>query len=94
LVTVDPTTIARNIMTTPYLPGLSIIRNNKFEKASRNTSATAKNVTRIFDSLDIKEDTPINLGIVPLAPGIATFGEKCYWQFPVFAGAIFAVLMA
>jgi hypothetical protein len=94
LVTLDPTTTARNIMTTPYLPGLSIIRNNKFEEAPANTSATAKNVARIFDSLDIEEDTPLNLGIIPLAPGVAAFEEKRYWRFPVFAGAIFAALMA
>jgi hypothetical protein len=94
LVTLDPTTAARNIMTTPYLPGLSIIHNNKFEEAPANTSATAKNVARIFDSLGIKEDTPFNLGIIPLAPGVAAFEEKRYWRIPVFAGAIFAALMA
>ena len=93
LVTLDPTT-ARNIMTTPYLPGLSIIRHNKFEVAPANTSATAKNVARIFDSLDINEDTPFNLGIIPLGPGVAAFEEKRYWRIPVFAGAIFATLMA
>ena len=58
LVTLDPTTAARHIMITPYLPGLSIIHNNKFEEAPANTSATAKNVARIFDSLDIEGDTP------------------------------------
>jgi hypothetical protein len=94
LVTLDPTTAARNIMTTPYLPGLSIIHNNKFEEAPANTSATATNVARIFDSLDIEEDTPFNLGIVPLAPSAAAFEEKRYWRIPVFAGAIFAALMA
>ena len=94
LVTLDPTTAARNIMTTPFLPGLSIVRNNKFEEAHANTSATAKNVARIFDSLDIEEDTPLNLGIIPLAPGVAAFEEKRYWRIPVFAGAIFAALMA
>jgi hypothetical protein len=94
LVTLNPTTTARNIMTTPYLPGLSIIRNNKFEEAPANTSATAKNVACIFDSLDIEEDTPLNLGIIPLAPGVAAFKEKHFWWFPVFAGAIFAALKA
>ena len=93
LVTLDPTTTARNIMNTPYLPGLSIIHNNKFKEAPANTSATAKNVTHIFDSLGIQEDT-FNFGRVPLAPGIAAFGEKHYWQIPVFIGAIFAVLMS
>jgi hypothetical protein len=93
LVTLDPTTTARHIMTTPHLPGLSIIRNNKFEEAPANTPATANNVARIFDSLDIEEDAPIDLAIVPLAPGVAGF-EKRYWRFPVFAGAIFAALMA
>ena len=94
LVTLDPTTAARDIMITPYQPGLSIIRNNKFEEAPANTSATAKNVARIFDSLDIEKDTPLNLGIVPLAPGVVAFEEKRYWRFPVFTGAIFAALMA
>jgi hypothetical protein len=32
--------------------------------------------------------------MVPLAPGVAAFEEKRYWRFPVFAGAIFAALMA
>ena len=94
LVTLDPTTTARNIMITPYLPGLSIIHNNKFKEAPANTSATAKNVTHIFDSLGIEEDTPLYPGIVPLAPGVTAFEDKCYWQFPVFVGAIFAALMA
>ena len=94
LVTLDPTTTARSMMATPYLPGLSIIRNNKFEEAPANTSATAKNVARIFDSLDIEEDTPLNIGRVPLAPDVAAFEEKRYWRIPVFAGAIFAALMA
>ena len=94
LVTLDPITAARNIMTTPYLPALSIIHNNKFEEAPANTSVTATNVARIFDSLDIEEDTPFNLGIIPLAPGVAAFEEKRYWRIPVFAGAIFAALMA
>lgn len=44
--------------------------------------------------MDIEEDTPFNLGIVPLAPGVAAFEEKLYWRIPVFAGAIFAALMA
>ena len=79
---------------TPYLPGLSIIRNNKFEEAPANTSATAKNVARIFDSLDIEKGSPLNLDIVPLAPGVATFEESRYWRIPVFAGTIFAALMA
>ena len=92
LVTLDPTTTARHMMTTPYLPGLSIIRNNKFKEAPANTSATAKNVARIFDSLDIQEDT-FNFGRVPLVPGVAAFKEKRYWRIPVFAGAIFAALM-
>ena len=92
LVTLDPN--ARNTMTTPHLPGLSIIRNKKFVAAPAHTSATAKNVARIFDSLDIEEDTPFNLGIIPLAPGVAAFKEKRYWRIPVFAGTIFAALMA
>ena len=94
LVTLDPTTATGYIMVTPYLPGLSIIRNNKFKEAPANTSATAKNVARIFDSLDIEEGTPFNFGRVPLAAGVAEFEEKHYWRIPVFAGAIFAALMA
>ena len=62
LVTLDPTTAARYAMATPYLLGLST-RNNKFKEAPANTSATAKNVARIFDSLDIEKDIPFNPGI-------------------------------
>lgn len=58
LVNLDPTITARNVMITPHLPGLSIIHNNKFKEAPVNTSATAKNVTHIFDLLAIEEDTP------------------------------------
>jgi hypothetical protein len=94
LVTLDPTVAARNIMITPFQPGLSVIRNNKFRRAPANTSAAAENVARIFDSLDIEEDAHINLGMVPLVPGVAAFEEKRYWRFPVFAGTIFAALMA
>ena len=94
LVTLDPTVAARNIMITPFQPGLSIIRNNKFRRAPAHTSATAENVARIFDSLDIEEDAPLNFGMVPLVPGVAAFEEKRYWRFPVFAGTIFAALMA
>ena len=86
LVTLDPTTAAGNYIMTPYLPGLSIILNNKFEEAPANTSATAKNVARIFDSLDIEEGPPLNLDIVPLAPGVATFEESRYWRIPVSQG--------
>jgi hypothetical protein len=94
LVTLNPTAAATSEMPTAHLPGLSIIRNKKFEEAPANTSATAKNVARIFDPLDIEEDTPFNWARVPLAPGVATFEEKRYWRIPVFAGAIFAALMA
>ena len=94
LVTLDPTVAARNIVITPFQPGLSVLRNNKFRRAPANTSATAENVARIFDSLDIEEDAPLNFGMVPLVPGVAAFEEKRYWRFPVFAGTIFAALMA
>ena len=94
LVTLDPTVAARNIMITPLQPGLSVLRNIKFRRAPANTSATAENVARIFDSLDIKEDAPLNFGMVPLVPGVAAFEEKRYWRFPVLAGTIFAALMA
>jgi hypothetical protein len=94
LVTLDPTTAAGDLMSTPHLPGLSIILNNEFQEAPANTSATAENVARIFDSLGIEDDTHLNFGRVPLAPGVAGFEEKRYWRLPVFAGAIFAALMA
>ena len=94
LVTLDPNTAAGNLMSTPHLPGLSVILNNEFQEAPANTSATAENVARIFDSLGIEDDTLLNFGRVPLAPGVAGFEEKRYWRLPVFAGAIFAALMA
>ena len=81
-------------MSTPHLPGLSVILDNEFQEAPANTSATAENVARIFDSLGIEDDTHLNFDRVPLAPGVAGFEEKRYWRLPVFAGAIFAALMA
>ena len=94
LVTLDPNTAAEDLISTPHLPGLSIILNNEFQEAPANTSATAENVARIFDSLGIEDDTHLNFDRVPLAPGVAGFEEKRYWRLPVFAGAIFAALMA
>ena len=94
LVTLDPNTAAGYIMSTPHLPGLSVILNNEFQEAPANISATAKNVARIFDALAIEDSTHLNFGRVPLAPGVAGFEEKRYWRLPVYTGAIFAVLMA
>ncbi|KIM85473.1 hypothetical protein PILCRDRAFT_365058 [Piloderma croceum F 1598] len=81
-------------MTTPYLPGLSIIDNHKFDVAPANMSATATNVARIFKPLEVKEDTPFNIGILSISPGAEAFKEKRYWQLPVSAAAIFAALVA
>ena len=81
-------------MTTPYLPSLSIIRDNKFDVAPANTSATATNVARIFEPFEVNEDTPLNLGTLPISPGAEAFEEKRYWRLPVPAAAIFAALMA
>ncbi|KAF5379415.1 hypothetical protein D9615_006535 [Tricholomella constricta] len=92
LVTLDPAVL--DIMMTPLLPGLSIIRGNTFEEAPANTSSTATNVARIFDSLDVDHETPLNIARIPLAPGVAAFEEKRYWRIPVSAGAIFAALIA
>ena len=44
--------------------------------------------------MGIDEDTPFNHGIIPLAPGVEAFEEKRYWRIPIFAGSIFAALMA
>ncbi|KIM38917.1 hypothetical protein M413DRAFT_29839 [Hebeloma cylindrosporum] len=95
LVTLDPTTSAKFTMITPYLPSLSIIRSNdkRFRKAPANTSATATNVARILDALEIKKNTPLKVGSIPLAPGIAAFEEKRYWRIPIPAGVVFAALM-
>ena len=92
--TLDPTPAAEDTLTTPYLPGLSIIHNNEFEAAPANTSATAQNVARIFHSLEIEKNDPYDFGAVPLAPGAPGFEEKRYWRIPVFAGTIFAALIA
>ena len=58
LVTINPAKTARNDLITPYLPSLSIIRGAKFVMARANTSATAKNVARIFEPLVVKPNTP------------------------------------
>ena len=94
LVTLDPTTTVRNVMTTPYLPNLSINYNGTFVVAPPNTSATAGNVARIFEPLGIDGDTPFNPGILPISPGAEAFNEKHYWRLPISAAAIFAALMA
>ena len=93
LVSLDPSTTARNVIGALYLPGLPIIRDNCFQDAPANTRATAKDVARIFDSSSIKEDDPFSHGVIPLGPAVAGFEEKRYWRIPVVAGAIFAALM-
>jgi uncharacterized membrane protein YgcG len=94
LVTLNPTKTAGNNMITPYLPSLSIIRGTKVVMARANTSTTAKNVARIFEPLAVGDDTPINLGMIPISPRDKAFKEKCYWRLPVPAAAIFAALIA
>jgi hypothetical protein len=95
LVTIDPTKAAGDNIITPYLPSLSIIRGAKFVVAPANTSATAKNVARIFEPLPINEDTPINFGMIPISPHDQAFKEKRYWRLPLVpAAAIFAALIA
>jgi hypothetical protein len=91
LVTINPT---KTDVITPYLPSLSIICGAQFVVAPANTSATAKNVARIFEPLAIDDDTPFNIGAIPISPHDQAFEEKRYWRLPVPAAAIFAALIA
>ena len=93
IVTLNPTSAAAEQLSAPYLPKLSIIRGNKFIKAPARTSATAKNIARIYNSLAICEDTPEHCMKIPLAPGIPGYEEKRYWKLPIPEMVIFAALM-
>ena len=80
-------------ISTQYLPRISIIRGPRFIMARSNTSPSAKNAARIFESNAINKDTPVNLGVIPLSPQDQAFNEMRYWRLPVSTGAIFAVLI-
>ena len=93
IVTLNPTSAAVEQVIATHLPDLSIIRGNKFIKASARTSAAAKNVARIYNSLAIHADTPEHYTKIPLAPGIPGYEETRYWKLPIPAMAVFAAVM-
>ena len=93
IVTLNPTSAAVEQVIATHLPDLSIIRGNKFVKAPARTSAIAKNVARIYNSLAIREDTPEHYTKIPLAPGVPGYEETRYWKLPIPAMAVFAAVM-
>jgi len=92
LVTLDPDVLGDPIPTL-FEPPLSIIRGNKFVKAHSNASPTDKNVARIFAPLALVDDSPQNLGAIPLSADDQTFNENRYWRLPVPSAHIFASLI-
>jgi hypothetical protein len=95
LVTLNPTPIIGNMIITLFLPPLSVIRGKKFVKARSNTSltSTSKNVARIFDSLALDDNSPLNAGVIPISPADKAFEDKRYWKIPVHSAAVFAALI-
>lgn len=77
---------------TPHLPNLSIIRGHKFIKAPSNVSATANSACRVFEPSAIDNNTPENMGVIPLSPQDEGFNEKRYWRLPVPAAAVLAAI--
>ena len=93
LVTINPTEVAGFKIPTMHLPNLSIIQGTQFVKVPSTVSATAEKVARIFEPLALDDNTPGNLGMIPLSPDDQAFEEKRYWRLPVPAVAIFAALI-
>jgi len=77
---------------TPYLPSLSMLRQGQFIHAPSNKSATAMDVTRIFDSLAVTSGTQRRSGSIPLSPELSTFNQRRYWRIPATMGAILVAL--
>jgi len=92
LVTLTPGVIGDPIPTL-FEPPLSVIRGKEFAKARSNASPTGKNVARIFAPLALVDDSPRNLGAIPISPDDQTFNEKRYWRLPVSSAHIFAALI-
>ena len=95
-VTLNPTGVIDDIIPTPYLLPLSIIRGKKFVKAP----SKSKNVARIFNPLVIDSDKSLlNPGVIPISPVAADqtlsllFKEKRYWRIPLDSAAVFAALI-
>ena len=93
LVTLNPTRVVRDRISTPFVPPLSIIRGNKFVRARSNASPTSKNVARIFEPLVLDRNSPLNPGVIPISPDDQAFTERRYWRMPVSPAPIFAALI-
>jgi len=94
IVTLKPAEVVETELVTPYLPQWSVPRAGKFVSAPSNTSATARNVVRSFDSLLIDDNTPWKLGSIPLSPQHPRSKEQRFWRMTAPAAAIFAALIA
>ena len=78
---------------TLFEPPLSIIRGKNFVKAHSNASPTDKNVARIFAPLALVDDSPQNLGTIPISSDDQTFNEGRYWRLLVSSAHILAALI-
>jgi hypothetical protein len=92
MVTLNPTDVAGYKIPTMHLPDLSIIRGQKFVDTRSRTSATARNVARIFDPLALDANAQENLGIIPLSSEDQGFQEQRYWRLPIPLGAVFTAM--
>jgi hypothetical protein len=93
LVTLNPTRVIGDSISTLFVPPLSVIRGKKFVKAASGTFPTAKNVARIFDPLALVNNSPFNPGAIPISLNDQAFKEKRYWRIPVPPAYIFAALI-
>jgi hypothetical protein len=92
--TLNSTHVIKTIISTLFLPSLSIIQGATFIGAPTNTSATNKSIACIFDSLALDNHLPFNIGHISIPPLDLEFKNKYYWQLPVPTAAIFAALIA
>jgi hypothetical protein len=94
IVLLKPSEVVGCVINTSHLPTLSVIRNNRFERAPIGTSPADPKAARIFDSLALAGTTPpMSLGYIPLSPQHPEFSERRYWRLPLQIEAVLSGLM-
>jgi hypothetical protein len=88
LVTLEPDRLAKKTITTPHRPPLSILQDGRFICSPNNEFASSLGVARIFDSLALGVDAPVDHMEVPLSPRQSGFNQVRYWRIPVKIEAI------
>jgi hypothetical protein len=95
LVHLKPRELEKTRMSTPCLPGLSVLRNRQWVPAPSDATPTTPNVARIFDARAIPEDPPESFGGIPLYTSHPEYSQTRYWRLPVtiLPGILSAVML-